>query len=84
MRSLLLAGAVLAALSTSAGARTRPLPHPESRDAVATAMPTPPRYTGTGEAGRQTPPLRAPGTTARPFEPTHPSDPPAWPSCPWC
>ncbi|TNC11699.1 hypothetical protein FF100_18865 [Methylobacterium terricola] len=83
MRSLLLAGAVLATVSTSpADAWTQSLLHPENRDAVATAMPVPPRTTGTGGG-----PRRLPLRTTRPLrqaEPTRPSDPPAWPSCPWC
>ncbi|MCF4128207.1 hypothetical protein [Methylobacterium sp. SyP6R] len=85
MRSLLLAGVVLAAFSTgSAQAWTQSLLHPESRDAaIVTAMPAPPHYTGYGESGiraaRRVPPMVR--STAAPVRP---SDPPAWPSCPWC
>ncbi|KMO17014.1 hypothetical protein SQ03_13560, partial [Methylobacterium platani JCM 14648] len=80
----LLAGAVLAALSTSASAWTQSLLHPEGRDAaVATTMPAPPRYTGYDDPGLRAAPLRAP-RAVRQVEPTRPSDPPAWRSCPWC
>lgn len=85
MRSLLFAGAVLAAVSTvPAQAWTQSLLHPESRGAaIVAAMPAPPHYTRYGEPGIQAarrvpPPVRA--TVA----PVRPSDPPAWPSCPWC
>ncbi|AWN45133.1 hypothetical protein DK419_01310 [Methylobacterium terrae] len=85
MRSLLLAGAVLAAFSTSAGAWTQSLLHPEGGDAaIAAAMPAPPRYAAHGEAGPLTAPLPAPRATIRRTGPSRPSDPPAWRSCPWC
>ncbi|KMO10139.1 hypothetical protein NS228_07880 [Methylobacterium indicum] len=85
MRHLLLAGAVLAAFSTSAQAWTQSLLHPESREAaIVTTMPAPPRYTGYDDLGLRAAPIRAPRATARPFEPSRPSDPPAWRSCPWC
>ncbi|MET7241916.1 hypothetical protein ABZT49_00965 [Methylobacterium sp. EM32] len=85
MRSLLLAGAVLAALSTSpAHAWTQSLLHLEGRaGVVATTIPTSPRYSGT-DAARRAAPRRIPsGQTGAPA-PVRPSDPPAWPSCPWC
>jgi len=84
MRSLLLAGAVLAALSTSAGAWTQSLLHPEGQGAAAaTVMPMPPRYTGYDDAGPRMV-RRAPPATRGTAAPSRPSDPPAWPSCPWC
>lgn len=85
MRSLLLAGAVLAALSTSpAHAWTQSLLHPEGRgEDVATTMPAPPRYSGTDTA-RRAAPRRIPSGQTGMFTPTRRSDPPAWPSCPWC
>ena len=85
MRSLLLAGIVLATVSTSsANAWTQSLLHPESREAaIVTAMPAPPRYSGYDGAGiravRRVPPPVRPAVA-----PVRPSDPPAWPSCPWC
>ncbi len=85
MRSLLLAGVVLAAFSTgSAQAWTQSLLHPESRDAaIVTAMPAPPHYNRLRRVrhpgGAPVPPMVR-STVA----PVRPSDPPAWPSCPWC
>lgn len=84
MRSLLLAGAVLAALSTSAHAWTQSLLHPEGREAaVVSAMPAPPRYTGYDDGRLRAAPVRAP-RAVRATEPSRPSDPPGWRSCPWC
>jgi hypothetical protein len=85
MRSLLLAGTVLAAVSTSpAHAWTQSLLHPEGQGmAVVTTMPPPPRYSGTDTA-RRAAPRRVPSVQAGVPAPVRPSDPPAWPSCPWC
>lgn len=85
MRSLLLAGAVLAAVSTSpAQAWTQSLLHPEGRDtAIVTTMPAAPRYSGYDEAGARAA-HRVPPAIRSTVAPTRPSDPPAWPSCPWC
>ncbi len=84
MRSLLLAGAVLAAVSTSsAQAWTQSLLHPENREAaVVSAMPAPPLYTRYDDAGIRV--RRAPLPVRATVAPVRPSDPPAWPSCPWC
>ncbi|GJD61808.1 hypothetical protein [Methylobacterium frigidaeris] len=86
MRSLLLAGAVLAAFSTSsADAWTQSLLHPEGQGtAVVTTMPTPPRYSGYDDAARRAATRRVPPAPTGVTAPTRPSDPPAWPSCPWC
>ncbi|KMO33802.1 hypothetical protein VQ03_24465 [Methylobacterium tarhaniae] len=86
MRSLLLAGVVLAAFSTSsANAWTQSLLHPEGQGSPrAATMPTPPRYSGYDAAARRAAPRRAPPVQSGVTGPTRPSDPPAWPSCPWC
>ncbi|AWB20008.1 hypothetical protein DA075_02880 [Methylobacterium currus] len=85
MRSLLLAGAVLAAVSTSpAQAWTQSLLHPDGQGAaVVTTMPTLPRYSGT-DTPRRAAPRRVPSVQTGVTAPARPSDPPAWPSCPWC
>ncbi|KMO32688.1 hypothetical protein VQ02_23000 [Methylobacterium variabile] len=85
MRSLLLAGAVLAALSTSAGAWTQSLLHPEGQGAtIESAMPAPPRYTGYDDrAVRAAPRPAAPATRGTAVR-SQASDAPTWRSCPWC